>query len=276
MAYEGGADVIITIDDDNLVTEEDFVGAHSVVGSSFMGTSFQVESGWFNVCDLLVEERQRPFYHRGYPMGERWIESEPKRTSRTGRAVVNAGLWLEDPDIDALTRMDMPIRAIDITDEGKRGITLENGTWSPFNSQNTALARDVIPAYFLSPYVGRYDDIWASYFLRKIIDHMGDCVCYGPPLVRQERNIHNLWRDLENERIGMEMSDRLLALLRDMSLTKTSYADCFAELTRKLGVSIQTSEVFNPKEQRTLVPLVEGMRIWSRVFSGLTAEGDSS
>ena len=32
MAYENGADVVITIDDDNFVMNQDFVGAHSVVG----------------------------------------------------------------------------------------------------------------------------------------------------------------------------------------------------------------------------------------------------
>jgi len=38
---------------------------------------------------------------------------------------------------------------------------MANGTWCPFNSQNTALHRDLIPAYVLSPLIGRMDDIWA-------------------------------------------------------------------------------------------------------------------
>jgi hypothetical protein len=41
---------------------------------------------------------------------------------------------------------------------------MANGTWCPFNSQNTALHRDLIPAYVLSPLIGRMDDIWARYF----------------------------------------------------------------------------------------------------------------
>jgi hypothetical protein len=45
---------------------------------------------------------------------------------------------------------------------------MANGTWCPFNSQNTALHRDLIPAYVLSPLIGRMDDIWARY--RKVIE----------------------------------------------------------------------------------------------------------
>jgi hypothetical protein len=40
---------------------------------------------------------------------------------------------------------------------------MANGTWCPFNSQNTAFHRDLIPAYVLSPLIGRMDDIWARH-----------------------------------------------------------------------------------------------------------------
>jgi hypothetical protein len=43
---------------------------------------------------------------------------------------------------------------------------MANGTWCPFNSQNTALHRDLIPAYVLSPLIGRMDDIWARHVPR--------------------------------------------------------------------------------------------------------------
>ncbi len=37
---------------------------------------------------------------------------------------------------------------------------------SPFNSQNTFLAGDVLEDYFLYPHVGRMDDIWAAYYVQ--------------------------------------------------------------------------------------------------------------
>ena len=104
------------------------------------------------------------------------------------------------------------------------------GTWSPFNSQNTALHRDVIPAYFLSPRTGRYDDIWASYVVDAIAGHLGDLIAFGHPLVRQERNPHDLWRDLDQERPGMRLTDALVARPPRASPSRgTTYARCFAE-----------------------------------------------
>lgn len=99
------------------------------------------------------------------------------------RAVVNAGLWLDDPDVDAITRLCNDIVATEFDARPAcfcavhcllaltfwsrytrdSSYVMANGTWCPFNSQNTALHRDLIPAYVLSPLIGRMDDIWARY-----------------------------------------------------------------------------------------------------------------
>ena len=49
---------------------------------------------------------------------------------------------------------------------------LEIGTWCPINTQNTSYSREIIPASFVPPNVGRYDDIWSGYILRKITHHL--------------------------------------------------------------------------------------------------------
>ncbi|MFQ5873454.1 MAG: hypothetical protein ACE5JL_06595 [Dehalococcoidia bacterium] len=266
VAYEMGAEVIVSIDDDNLVTESDFVGRHAAVGSRGERECVASDSGWFNVCEMLVEEEGRPFYHRGFPMAQRWKKNTITTRRHQTRVVVNAGLWLNDPDIDAITRMDMPVRALALKPEYSDGVVLDMGTWCPFNSQNTALAREVVPAYFLSPYIGRYDDIWASYFLRRIIDHLGDAVQYGPPLVHQARNDHNLWTDLDKEHEGMELTDRLVDLLRDTTLTTRSYGECFGELIERTTEAVETNGVFKLSEKEYLLKALKGMRIWSGVF----------
>ena len=90
---------------------------------------------------------------------------------------LTAACGLADPDIDAVTRLAAPVMATGY----KRGesFALAKGTWFPFNSQNTALAREAIPAYFLSPHVGRYDDIWASYVVKSVAVHMQALVSPG-------------------------------------------------------------------------------------------------
>jgi len=267
-AWEDGADVIITIDDDNWMLNHDFVRLHGVVGQSVELPAIETSSGWFNVCSVLEEASGTSFYHRGYPRGERWKEGEgfscvaPIRR----RVAVNAGLWLDDPDIDAMTRLERPI-VVKSLRAGYSRFALQPGTWSPFNSQNTALCRDVIPAYFLSPCVGRYDDIWPSYLVTRIANHLGDVIAYGEPLLRQKRNEHNLWKDLDAERIGMLLTDEFCATLRQITLHSSTYHDCYGELVEKLPAAWQPGANWTDAMRAAREGLIEGMAVWHDVFA---------
>lgn len=272
-AWEEGADVIITIDDDNLMLNQDFVGVHGMAGQSPELPSVESTSGWFNVCSMLEEAHGTPFYHRGFPRGERWKEAEAFHCfSPTRRRVaVNAGLWVDDPDIDAMTRLDRPIVVRGVRPSTPPTFVLQPGTWSPFNSQNTALARDVIPAYFLSPCVGRYDDIWPSYLATRIANHLGDVIAYGQPLLRQKRNVHDLWRDLDSERVGMLLTDEFCSTLRDIGLQGTTYRECYAELASELPKIWKPAKTWTDAMRKSREGLLAGMTIWSEVFDRLSA-----
>lgn len=122
---------------------------------------------------------------------------------------------------------------------------LTNGTWCPFNSQNTSYHRSVIPAYFLSPTIGRMDDIWASYVLTRCMHHLGHVVRFGHPLVTQvsclphthgaaltpiclpsqDRNPHNFMVDHEKERIGLESGGKLCSILQSIPLAPRQNTD---------------------------------------------------
>ena len=273
LAWEKGADVIITIDDDNFVMNQDFVGSHSTVGSVHELPTYGSTSGWFNVCSFLEADRGVEFYHRGYPQNLRWTEDNQFITSfrAAHKIVVNAGFWLDNPDIDALTRMERQpvVRGFRSTWPGN--FALQPGTWSPFNSQNTALMRDAVPAYFLSPYVGRYDDIWASYVLTRIAEHFGHVITFGEPLVRQERNPHDLWKDLDVERNGMIMTGAFCKALRAISLESDTYHECLAEIADGLRQTwnVDAKWTDSQKEHRSM--LLDGMEIWHSVFDQLGA-----
>ena len=271
LAYENGADVVITIDDDNFVLNQDFVGRHTIVGTAPELPVYGSTGGWFNVCSLLDSDGGVQFYHRGYPQKIRWTESDHFVTvSRSKRMVaVNAGLWLDNPDIDALTRMERQPVVRGVKQPWLGTFSLSPGTWCPFNSQNTAIARSAIPAYFLSPYTGRYDDIWASYIVIRIAEHLNDAIAFGEPLVRQERNPHDLWKDLDAERNGMIMTDGLCEALRGASLTGTTYSDCFAELIDELRRGWKEEPKWTESQKEWRNQLLEGMEIWSDVFASL-------
>lgn len=273
-AYKDGADVIITIDDDNFLAEPDFIGKHAVVGTEREVTLIASITGWYNVCELLEERRNLPFYHRGYPLGQRWKGANTTSSRASLRVVVNAGLWLEAPDIDALTWLDLPIESTRyIADTYPEGIALAPGTWSPFNSQNTALARDVIPAYFLSPHIGRYDDIWASYIVKRIADHRGDIIHFGHPLVRQKRNPHNYFKDFDNERMGMELTDAFVATLRDIPLAGQRYGECFGEIIEALTDRADSIVAdADPAYGAAFEQMLAGMRIWREATAAVPVQ----
>jgi hypothetical protein len=275
-AWEGGADVVITIDDDNWMLNHDFVRLHGVVGEQPELPAVESSSGWFNVCSMLEEAGGAQFYHRGFPRGERWKEAEAFTcvASLRRRVAVNAGLWLDDPDIDAMTRLERPVVVRGMREGAPPRFVLQPGTWSPFNSQNTALLREVIPAYFLSPCIGRYDDIWPSYIVTRIAHHLGDVIAYGHPLLRQKRNVHDLWRDLDAERVGMLLSDEFCATLRSIPLHGATYAECYGELARRLPGAWRPGEKWSDAMLRAREGLLEGMSVWAGLFREPEASRD--
>lgn len=271
LAYENGADTVITIDDDNFVMNQDFVGVHSVVGTAVELPTYASTSGWFNVCSKLESDAGVQFYHRGYPQKQRWVEAGSfVSCSRTTHTVaVNAGFWLDNPDIDALTRMERQPVVRGLKQPWTGNFALQPGTWSPFNSQNTSLMRDAIPAYFLSPYNGRYDDIWASYILTRICQHFNHVVSFGEPLVRQERNPHDLWKDLDVERNGMIMTDDLCQALQEITLRGATYSECFAEIASGLHKNWTEQPKWTESQREWRQKLLEGMEIWHNVYENV-------
>ena len=63
---------------------------------------------------------------------------------------------------------------------------------------------------FLFPDVGRMDDIWGGYYaLAK-----GHKVIYNKATVYQDRNVHDLTKDMKNEYLGYENNLHLLESIR--------------------------------------------------------------
>lgn len=212
-AYNLGADVIATVDDDNI--PYDNWGTDLYVGQTIDCDMYTTER--HNVFDPLSVTNNKHVWHRGYP-----IENVPTRhdavfKGQTKRKVlVQADLWDGDPDIDAIARLSIkPIVKFDICKP------YCSDKIAPFNSQNTFLAREVIPFYFLYPHIGRMDDIWASYVLQY---YFPNSVIYNRASVYQERNVQDLVTNLEKEILGYRNTYKLLNNL-------SAYKDFLPETT---------------------------------------------
>lgn len=237
LAYWQGCERVILIDDDNYATGHDFIGFHNITGTELDMDLIQSESGWYNICESMIEKNRVPFYPRGYPWSQRFVDPSPVTKSRElARIVVNGGLVLEHPDIDAVSRLFWPIEVVAIDSRFEPHFGLHPGTWAPFNDQNTALCRELIPVYYKPPAGLRNADIWSSYIVAKLAEHMGDVIAFGQPLVRQVRNHHDLRQDYRLEEIHNRATDPFVSLLRGITLTEGSYLTGLGEL---LGKSLE-------------------------------------
>ena len=204
-ALKWGAELIVTIDDDNIpcgvLKAGAFVGFHDIfeVGKNWHGLQTNGLRGWFDPGNLLVPQIK----HRGYPSSVLSTGSiVPITDARIG---VAEGLIIGDADMDAVTRIASHPAAYGVSEVGRAGVVVDpRKTWTVFNTQNTAYLRELAPAMGCFPQLGRYDDIYASLLTQKIMRTRGLCVHFGQPLVWQERNAHDLLKDLAAEKWGAE------------------------------------------------------------------------
>lgn len=221
-ALAWGADVIVSIDDDNIPLDAAYFNNHQNAFQPFhgvMASNVNEEHNWFDVGSLLTP----PSKHRGYPHNL----SRPRAvTHAVGAKVgVNAGICLGDPDIDASTRIAV---APDVQQTSlllQAGLLVNPHTWTVFNSQNTAVLRELIPAWGMIPFTGRMDDIYASLICQRVMRERNLHVRFGKPFVYQQRNEHNLVKDLRGEIDGYENVARLADLLDHIVLAGKSVID---------------------------------------------------
>jgi hypothetical protein len=274
-----GAEIIIALDDDNFVTDEDYLGTHLAVGREQRVPVVRHNSGWWNICQRLTCDPPRRFYHRGYPKSRQDWKSEGHEIERqTVRPVVNAGLWLKTPDVDATTNIEEPVNVVGMEPiAGSRVCSLARGTWCPFNSQNTAFDIKTLPAmylivmhdFFRGYRIGRLDDIWMSYFLRALADHLGDAVLYGPPLVVQERNPHNFTRDLAEELGGYLLTEKLVEYLRAFRTESKDYLSGYLDLIYHLRDTVEGDASLEAVEREYFRQMTLGMAAWQSAIADI-------
>lgn len=230
-AAKWGADVIVMIDDDNIplnnayfdntispffVTKMTAQMPHGCVypidvPTVFNGLKASSPSGWFDVGQLLQPHAE----HRGFPHTKRAQASfEGVTDAKIG---VAAGICMGDPDIGAVERIANGPIVHGVSEILRSGVVTDpRETWTVFNSQNTAFIRELAPAMFMLPGVGRYDDIFASLICQRVMREKGLHVHFGRPFVWQQRNQHDLTKDLVAEVLGMQTIERFADWLANL------------------------------------------------------------
>ena len=241
-AYKLGADIIITLDDDCYPAEKDFVRKHLDNLESYAPGS------WFPTFP-----HPRYMFTRGFPYGVR----------NKKRVVISHGLWSGRMDLDAKT--ELILGEVNVSPYPSVRQFIPSGCYFPMSSMNLAFSREAIPLMYF-PLMGnspkgmrwgydRYDDIWSGIVLKKIVDHLGLSIVNGSPFV-EHRKASDPAKNLEKERKGMKVNERLWTAVDRVHLVSRSPASAYRELAKKI--------IF-PKGEY-FVALRHAMMLWGRLF----------
>jgi hypothetical protein len=129
---------------------------------------------------------------------------------------IQQGLTDDNPDVDAVYRLVLPLPQ---TFRKERRIALTNGSWCPFNSQNTTWWPDAFELLYLPSYCSfRMTDIWRSFIAQRIAWLNDWAILFHEPTMRQERNVHNLLRDFNDEIPGYLNNSEICKALESLPL----------------------------------------------------------
>jgi hypothetical protein len=210
LAIQKRASLLIETDDDNHPAAEFWD-----VRTSLQRVASLAGNGWTNVYGYFSEANIWP---RGLPL-DAVQDAVPKFETLPVMELpcpIQQGLADEDPDVDAIYRLLLPLP---IQFRKDRRLALASGTWCPFNSQNTAWFPEAYPLLYLPSFCSfRMTDIWRSFVAQRIAWENGWAVLFKGPDVRQERNEHNLMRDFSDEVSGYLNNRRIAERLGALKL----------------------------------------------------------
>jgi len=210
LAIRDGASTIIETDDDNIPYQQ-FWGRRQRI----QNVPALENSGWVNVYRYFTDQNIWP---RGFPLEQVQQQVSPHESLNLTDidCPIQQGLTDDNPDVDAVYRLTLPLPQ---TFRKDRRVALANGSWCPFNSQNTTWWPDAFELLYLPSYCSfRMTDIWRSFIAQRIAWLNGWAILFHEPTMRQERNVHNLLRDLADEIPGYLHNSEICEALATLPL----------------------------------------------------------
>lgn len=190
-AIENGAEYIVDTDDDNIPKDgwnfPDFEGKFETIPG---------EKGFVNVYQLYTSKKIWP---RGLPLHliNKDFELEQILENQFSKVGIWQGLADEDPDVDAIYRLtdDTPCYFNE-----RNPVVLQEGTISPFNTQNTIIRKELFVLMYLPTYVTfRFTDILRGLVAQPIMWLYGYQLGFTNATVVQKRNPHDYMKDFVSE-----------------------------------------------------------------------------
>ncbi len=172
---------------------------------------------WCNVYPYFSDKYLWP---RGLPLEEiapsrKW-KSKGVGKARLMRCPIQQGLADGSPDVDAIWRL---ILDQDIKFKNKPSLGLMRGAWCPFNSQSTWWWPEAYPLMYMPSYCTiRMTDIWRGFIAQRCVWELGAPMVFHAAEVFQDRNMHRLVRDFQDEVPGYIGNTGLCKTLEELPL----------------------------------------------------------
>lgn len=245
-AYQTGAAVIVTLDDDCLpgppYTLDDLtsISARSVLpmtAERFLAQHIdnlqpKRTPRWASTLDGV--------YPRGVPYEARDAQQD---------VAISHGLWTGTLDWDSLSQLHYG-RAGAPHATPNRGL-IQRGFYYPMCGMNLAWRREyTVLLYFLLQgsvkmhggseprpiAIDRFGDIWAGILSKKVLDHLGIGVWSGNPTVFHSR-ASNVWANFKKEHAGLMENEHVWRDVDAVQLTGTTPDACYGQLADTLVTS---------------------------------------
>lgn len=208
VAIAKGTESIIETDDDNLPIEGFWDQRNRK-----QAAKLAENTGWTNVYKYFTDANIWP---RGFALEEILKPLPILSKASQISSPIQQGLADENPDIDAIYRLTLPLP---ITFNKAESIALGKNAICPFNSQNTTWFKEAFPLMYLPSHCSfRMTDIWRSFVAQRISWECNWSTLFHSSTVRQERNEHNLMHDFRDEISGYLNNSKIYECLKNLKL----------------------------------------------------------
>ncbi len=211
-AIQEGAQCIYETDDDN--------APNSYWTSRQLEVEVQPVSqrSWCNVYRFFTNLNIWP---RGFPLSRicdrHTMDHDPSAEPISVAAPIQQGLADGAPDVDAIWRMT---GEQDVQFTRNASVWLPPGTWCPFNSQSTWWWPAAYALMYLPSHCSfRMTDIWRSFIAQRCLWAIGFGLVFHASEVHQQRNVHDLMKDFEQEVPGYLRNELLVGMLEELDLS---------------------------------------------------------
>jgi hypothetical protein len=204
-AIQEGATYIVDTDDDNIPKNNwkfpEFEQKFDCISK---------DKGFVNIYQLYTKQK---IWARGLPLNLITKDFELKKFINTKECKVGVwqGLADEDPDVDAIYRLtsDTPCYFIE-----REPVVLDQGSISPFNTQNTIIRKELFALMYLPTYVTfRFTDILRGLVAQPIMWLYGYQLGFTNATVVQKRNPHDYLKDFISEIPMYQHSEKVIELV---------------------------------------------------------------